>query len=244
MKYTVDHARKVLETVDAGLCHGKGRPVPGQMCVEAAVCFALGLPHSDEPPCVAPCVRSFKVRLNDAGWSTNKARASGLRALSVGQLGSTGVVDDKKFTGIIILETIRQILSKVAEGIDRDDLAEQCRNALDFPSAKVAASAVKEAAYARARRDAGARGDAGVGELAYTAAYYAYSAAAYYADDALRHAADAAAGYAYAVGGAAHAAYASVSPGDSILLISAEIGMQALRECGSPGVALWDELNH
>lgn len=35
-------AKKVLETVDAGLCSGLGNPKPGEMCVEAAVCFAYG----------------------------------------------------------------------------------------------------------------------------------------------------------------------------------------------------------
>ena len=38
-------ARKVLNTVDAGLTSGIGKRIPGQMCVEAAVCFALGEPH-------------------------------------------------------------------------------------------------------------------------------------------------------------------------------------------------------
>ena len=49
---TKDRARKVLKTVDAGLCSGKGVPEPGKMCIEAAVCYAFGLPHGDEPPCV------------------------------------------------------------------------------------------------------------------------------------------------------------------------------------------------
>ena len=49
-------ARKVLKTVDAGLCSGKGAPEPGKMCVEAAVCFALGLPTAMSRPASArPC---------------------------------------------------------------------------------------------------------------------------------------------------------------------------------------------
>lgn len=64
----LDIAKKVLATVDAGLVQGVGQPAPGQMCVEAAVCFALGLPHGDNPPCVAPAVRALKIRLNDAAW--------------------------------------------------------------------------------------------------------------------------------------------------------------------------------
>ena len=45
-------ARKVLTTVDVGLVKGKGIQKPGHMCVEAAVCYALDLPHSDDPQCV------------------------------------------------------------------------------------------------------------------------------------------------------------------------------------------------
>ena len=37
---SIDVARKVLTTIDAGLVAGLGEPVAGQMCVEAAVCFA------------------------------------------------------------------------------------------------------------------------------------------------------------------------------------------------------------
>jgi hypothetical protein len=47
------------------------------MCVEAAVCYALGLPHSDNPPCVGYAVRQYKIRLNDSNWSSNEARAKG-----------------------------------------------------------------------------------------------------------------------------------------------------------------------
>lgn len=39
---TKEIAQKVRDTVDAGLSEGVGKPIPGQMCVEAAVCFALG----------------------------------------------------------------------------------------------------------------------------------------------------------------------------------------------------------
>ena len=83
-------ARKVLEIVRAGLVFGIGNPIAGQMCVEAAVCFALGEPHGDEPSCVSPALRAFKITLNDAGWSSNEARAKGLERLALAQLGSKG----------------------------------------------------------------------------------------------------------------------------------------------------------
>jgi len=51
MKITGELAAKVLAVVDAGLVKGLGEAVPGHMCVEAAVCYALGEPHSDAPSC-------------------------------------------------------------------------------------------------------------------------------------------------------------------------------------------------
>ena len=74
---TREIAQKVLTAVDAGLVKGKGIQKPGQMCVEAAVCYALGLPHSDDPKCVSRALRQLKIRLNDSNWSSNKARAKG-----------------------------------------------------------------------------------------------------------------------------------------------------------------------
>jgi len=94
---TQDIAEKVLKTVDAGLVSGLGEPVPGKMCVEAAVCYAMGLPHSDEPSCVSPAIRRLKIRLNDSGWSSDVARAAGMRRLALIQLGSADAVDDKEF---------------------------------------------------------------------------------------------------------------------------------------------------
>src|SRR5258708_34821687 len=94
---TVKTARKVLEVVDVGLCKGVGNPVPGQMCVEAAVCFALGLPHGDNPECVSNALRQLKIRLNDVNWSSNEARAKGLRRLAVAQLGSKDKLNEVEF---------------------------------------------------------------------------------------------------------------------------------------------------
>src|SRR5262245_31084708 len=106
---TKDHARKVLEVVDAGLCDGKGIPTPGQMCVEAAVCFALGLPHGDDPPCVGRAVRGFKISLNDSCWSSNEARAKGLRRLAIAQLGSD-CIDQTEFVTKLQQAVIRKIV--------------------------------------------------------------------------------------------------------------------------------------
>lgn len=102
-------AKKVLETVDAGLVYGLGKPTPGSMCVEAAVCFAMGLPHSDKPTCVGSAVRAFKIRMNDANWSSNAKRTKGLRKLAIAQLGSDAI-DQQTFVRILAEQTIRQIV--------------------------------------------------------------------------------------------------------------------------------------
>src|SRR5277367_3655848 len=90
-------AQKVLSCVDAGLVSGVGKPIPGQMCVEAAVCYALGLPHGDDPKCVAQSLRRLKIRLNDSNWSSDQARSKGLRRLALVQLGSAGNLDEVEF---------------------------------------------------------------------------------------------------------------------------------------------------
>ena len=81
VKITKAIARKVAKVVNAGLVKGLGKPEPGKMCVEAAVCYAMGLPHGDKPACVSPVLRSLKIRLNDSAWSSDQARANGLSGL-------------------------------------------------------------------------------------------------------------------------------------------------------------------
>jgi hypothetical protein len=100
MQPTKQHAEKILSLLSHGLVAGLGTPEPGKMCVEAAVCCALGLPHSDEPPCVGNEVRRFKIGFNDQEWSSPMARANGMRELAIAQLGSDQI-DQKKFRDLL-----------------------------------------------------------------------------------------------------------------------------------------------
>lgn len=109
MNLSIDIARKVLAIVDAGLVAGLGVPVPGQLCVEAAVCLALGEPHGDRPKCVAEPDRRFKIALNDARWASDAARARGLRRLSVMQLGTAGT-DREPWLRLLTELTIRRVV--------------------------------------------------------------------------------------------------------------------------------------
>ncbi len=105
---TEEHAKKILDLLTYGLVKGQGQPIPGKMCVEAAVCFALGLPHGDNPPCVGHEVRAFKIGLNDKAWSTTQTRAVGMRQLAVAQLGSN-TLDQKAFRELLWFQLGTQI---------------------------------------------------------------------------------------------------------------------------------------
>ena len=226
-------ASRVLEIVDVGLVKGKGKPVPGQLCVEAAVCLAMGLPHSDEPTCVGSSVRAFKIRLNDSAWSSDKARAQGMRKLAVAQLGSD-TIDQKAFRQIVVEQTIRQILpialraaaSRNPKHSERlEAAAVRCEKDGNQAAAKAAQNAASEA-----RRAADASADA-----------YAYASAD---ADAAADAAAAAAAAAYAAAAAAAAAGAATdaSTRDRVLADFAERVVQILVEMGAPG-AQWLDLS-
>ncbi|AGS80886.1 hypothetical protein [Caulobacter phage Cr30] len=183
--------KKVLETVDVGLVSGVGNAIPGQMCVEAAVCYAMGLPHCDEPICVSPAIRLLKITLNDANWSSEQARAKGLRKLAVLQLGTKNNFDDVEFASRISMFVVN---GTVANLFDKLGFVEHAKN---MREAKTLGAAARAAA------------DAAAADAAYAAADAAY--AAYAAADAARAAADAA----YAAADAAYAAYAAADAADA-----------------------------
>ena len=206
---TKSHALKVLTIVDHpdGLTSGKGKPIPGQLCIEAAVCLALGLPHDDNPPCVGDAVRSFKIQLNDCNWSTNQARAKGMRKLAVAQLGSD-TIDQKEFAKLLALKTVQRIVPGALRAAAKvqnkehaaklEDCAKACEASKDLNAASDAARAASDAA-----RAARAASDASYASYASDAARAASDAAraaraasdasyASYASDAARAASDAA----------------------------------------------------
>jgi hypothetical protein len=162
MEITEKIARKVLETVDAGLVGGVGRPAPGQMCVEAAVCYALGLPHGDDPECVSRALRTLKITLNDAVWSSDSARAKGLRRLALAQLGSRGTLNDAEFVKRCAELVIRKQLPaalRAAATVQTTEkhreaviaAAERCEREGSRTAVKATYDATYDAAYGAAR---------------------------------------------------------------------------------------------
>lgn len=147
MKPTKEIARKVVELVSHGLVRGVGVQEPGKMCVEAVVNAAFGNPHGDDPPCVSKAVRAFKIALNDSDWSSDSARAFGLRRLAVAQLGSDQI-DEVIFVKELALATVRKILPIALRAAKLESEAVACENASDISAAEAAARA---AAVAGAR---------------------------------------------------------------------------------------------
>lgn len=97
-KIGLEDAKRILCLVNCGLTDGLGEPVPGQMCVEAAVNYGLGYGHDDQPKCVDADLRSFKIMLNDTfSWDSNESRGDGLRRLAIAQLGTNKNFKFNKF---------------------------------------------------------------------------------------------------------------------------------------------------
>jgi hypothetical protein len=237
IKIDKELALKCLKIIDQGLVAGLGIPEPGKFCVEAAINYALGRPHGDDPGCVAQSLRRLKIRLNDANWSSNAARAKGLTRLALAQLGSAGHLDEiefgKRCARLAIQTCVPQALRAVAplfkgeqkerllaaaDLCERDPTREHAQEARSAAAAYAAAYAV--AAYASA--------DAAAYAVAAAYAAYASAAAAAYAADA--SASDASAAYA-ADASAAYAAYAA----DKSLASFAEGVVQILIELKAPG---------
>jgi hypothetical protein len=234
-------AAKVLETVDAGLVKGMGHAAPGKMCVEAAVCYALGLPHGDDPACVSRAVRQLKIRLNDSNWSSDKARAKGLRRLALIQLGSRDAIEDKEFAKRVAELAIRKMVPlalRAAAEIHKDA---KHRDALRAAAVKCEKDGTEKSA--REAKTAANAADAAAYAAAYAAADAAANAA--YAADAAAYAAANAAAYA-AANAAANAAYAAAyaaanaAARDKILGDFAEDVVQILIDLKAPGAQwLW-----
>jgi hypothetical protein len=207
-----------------GLSNGLGTRGE-QVCIEAAICQVLDLPHGDDPGCVDDAVRSFKIALNDGPWSSPLARAKGLRELGLAQLGSKDSIDSGIFTKLLAEQTIKKIIPKLFREIFTNNalllaIADKCE--------AEGTSAAAEAAAAWAAKAAGAAGEAA--EAAAWAAAWAAKAAGAEAEAAAAEAA-----WAAKAAGAAKAA-----AGDQYLILSAQIALDILKELKSPGVSLLD----
>jgi hypothetical protein len=210
---------KFDEILKRGLCVGVGKP-DGQVCIEAAIAIALGLPFNDAPECVAASVRRYKIKLNDSPkWRSPQSRAEALRSIGIAQIGSKGVVDDKEFVKRLAEKTIRVLIPMLfRERFTNNAACLAAADKCEKEGSTVAARGARTAAYAA---DAAAYDAADAADAAY---------AAYAAD-----AADAA--YAAYAADAADAASRRASDPEKYLRLSAFLALEVLRELKSPGCA-------
>jgi hypothetical protein len=242
--------------LERGLCAGLGDPL-GQMCIEAAITQALGLPFGDEPTCVEPAVRQYKIVINDSRrWKSPQSRAEALRDIGIAQIGSRGVVDGKEFARRLTEKTIRVLIPTLFRGIKvlADDPAcmaavDECEKDGTKIAVEKARDAARKRAYAAYAADAAAdaytaavtaaaAADYAAAAAVTTAAAADYAAAAAYADAATAAAAaDYAAATAAAAADYAAAAAAAADAGEKYLRLSISLALETLRELKSPGCA-------
>jgi hypothetical protein len=263
IEITRAHIEKIHSLLDQGLVNGLGQPEPGKMCVEAAINYALGLGHGDDPGCVMESLRQLKIRLNDSGrWTSNKARAEGLRRLAIAQLGSKGM-DERDFAKRVATMTIRTVAPSALRAAARRltgehpakllSIALKCENEPTEANAREANKTANAAADAAANAAANAANAAANANAAYADAAAAYvananaaNAAAYAAAAAAAanaaNAADAANAAANAANAAANAyaatyatAYATANAAEQVLVTFAENVVQILIEMKAPG---------
>ena len=149
MKTDIDFP-SVIQKFDAiltrGLCSGIGKP-NAQMCIEAAITQALGLPFSDDPECVARAVRRYKIAINDsAHWKSPASRAEALRDIGIAQIGSRGVVDDREFAKRLAAKTARVLIPALFRDMLSHDA--RCMAAADRCEREGTVEALREATYA------------------------------------------------------------------------------------------------
>lgn len=246
MQITRELATRVRNVVDVGLVKGLGTPEPGKMCVEAAVCYAMGLPHSDEPSCVSSAIRSVKITLNDSAWSSTQTRAKGMRRLAIAQLGSAGVINDVEFSKRLAVLCVKTVVtmalkkaSEVQVGKHKEELERLsiiCSQVATTETASWAANVASAASWA-------ARAASEAGRLAAIAA-----SAASARSEAANGAASAASAAIWAASAASWAARAanraasatSETASDKILSDFAEDIVQLLVEMEAPGCEFLD----
>ena len=194
---------KVTEIISQGLVAGLGAATPGELCVEAAICLAMGEPHSDKPSCVHEAARHYSIAINDRYPGTPLERAALLLPLALAELGTAGT-DRVPWLARLAEGTIRKVLPiwlRYAAGMHPElthrkvltAAAERCESEGTRESAVAAqkiasyASYASASAYASAASAYASAADASAA-YAYAASAYASYAASYAASDASSYA--------------------------------------------------------
>jgi len=157
VKITEEVAAQILRVVDEGLTWGAGKPAPGHMCVEAAISYAFGEPHGDQPSCVSRVLRVLTIGMNEALWSNDQERGRGLRRIAIAQLGTAGMLDEQLFMEKLSETTITTLLPKILDIIATAQntslqsqlflAAERCANEGTFEAADAAIAVAAKTAH-------------------------------------------------------------------------------------------------
>ena len=255
MNITKTFVKKVNTLLDTyGICAGLGKPIPGEMCIEALICYAKGAEHSDTPTCVHHVIRTLVISLNDANWSSNQARAQGLKRLAIAQLGTVDNFDSELFSKRVALHAV-SVLTPIAlrvaakihpEEKHKNELekhADILSKIVSLDNAADAARAAVWAAWAAAAVDTADAAARAAAQAAAWAAVDTADAAARAAADEARAARAAAQAAAWAADTAPRAARAARAAADAaraadsnqILIDFAEFVTQVLIEMRTPG---------
>src|SRR5579864_7732419 len=111
IKPTKEIALKVAQSINGALRLGAGRGEGQDVCVMQAIARAVGLPAIDDQveSCVGSAVGAFNRRLNDCSWSSDKARAEGMKQLGVASIGSNQL-DQMEFGKLMFLRGTQKLL--------------------------------------------------------------------------------------------------------------------------------------
>jgi len=178
------------------------------MCVEQVISYALGEEVNDETSCVGEQVRSFVTCLNDQEWSSNSARAEGMRELSIAQLGSKSL-NQNEFRDKLLFSVITKMLPAMFRDLEEDKWEKEIKSlegTKDLKEAREAAYVVRDAIYATADPAA-----------SYATLYAIFSIHAVHAAYVAIYAFDA------------------TKTGDKYLCMIAHLAVQVLKEMKSPG---------
>jgi hypothetical protein len=213
--------KKFDEILERGLSSGLGTP-EDKVCIEAAICMTLGLPHGDDPGCVSRAIRAFKISLNDKTWSSPRARAAGLRDLGIAQLGSKGIIADTDFVTRFQEKAIRIFIPAVFREFFPEnkiclEAALRCETEASIDAVEAAASAADSIADKSATRY--------FARVAFDASKRIAQASIVFPEEA----AD------------AFTRIAAYLAEDKYLILLANLALEVLRELKSPGVTLLEK---
>jgi hypothetical protein len=128
--YTLTDAQQagLRDLCDAGLCTGKGEPRRGGTCALGALSLVLGGEFTDAPRVVHRIDRAFLTNLNDAPWSSDRARGAAMFPLVRAAVG-TAWADRSAWIEAIALGTVQRVLSRSLRAFGVESLADQCAGA-------------------------------------------------------------------------------------------------------------------